>query len=55
MQIPYVALDRVERKLLNNSWENTNTQGEPSKEDNNNPVVTPQGGTATMINTVRAT
>ena len=33
---PKWALDKVERKLLNNSQENSNTQGEPSEEDTNN-------------------
>ena len=31
------ALDKVERKFLNNSQKNSNTQGEPREEDNNNP------------------
>ena len=31
------ALDKVEKKFLKNSWENSNTQGKPSKEGKNNP------------------
>ena len=34
---PKWALEKVERKILNNSWKDINTQGEPSQEDANNP------------------
>ena len=34
---PKWALDKVERKILNNSWEDINTQEEPAEEDTNNP------------------
>ena len=37
---PKWALDKVGRKFINRSWENSNvgnTQGEPSDEDSNNP------------------
>ena len=34
---PKWALDKVERKFLNNSQENSNTEGEPSEEDYNSP------------------
>ena len=37
MQILKWSLDKVERKILNSNWENSNTQGEPREEDNNNP------------------
>ena len=34
---PKWALDKMERKILKNSWEDSNTQGEPSEEDSNIP------------------
>ena len=37
MQIPKWALEKVERKVLNNSHKNSYTQGEPTEEDTNNP------------------
>ena len=50
---PKWPLDKVDRKFLNSSQENSNTQGEPSEEGNNNPSGNTTGGTPTRINTVR--
>ena len=36
-EYPRWALDKVEKKPLNNSCKNSNTQGEPTEEETNNP------------------